>query len=223
MNFLIKIIYFCLTVLSFTAFSLQNGLGNKPILGWSSRLFPNTTEELLKSQAEALIRTQLNSKGYSHIIIENWCDHLNSFDFGTNAIASKYFTDKSLRAISTFLHSAKLNVGIRLDHRYRGCSSFSDYSALEESDSLIFSEWELDYIHYENCFGDERRAIMKYKTFSESLNKTGRPIFLSFGKVPIELLMMKNSISNAFQVSNVGLDNWDSFVSKYRLKKLLYK
>ena len=82
------------------------------------------------------------------------------------------------------LHSMGLGFGMYSSAGKFTCAQYAGSLGHETQDAQTFASWGVDYLKYDNCYneGQEGTALIsynRYKTMSDALNATGRPILYS--------------------------------------------
>jgi alpha-galactosidase len=104
-----------LALLPSVAFAADNGLGGKPLMGWSSwsHFHKGINEKVIQAQGDAMA-TRLKAFGYTYVNLDSgWRDY-NKWDANGREIwdASKF--PAGLPALAAALHAKGLNLGIYL-------------------------------------------------------------------------------------------------------------
>ena len=143
---------------------LPRKTSNRPIMGWSSwnTYHVNISEELIKQQADALIKHGLKEAGYNYINIDD--GFFGHRDERGNASASRRFPN-GMKVVSDYIHSLGLKAGIYSDAGDNTCGSIYDndangvgsglYGHEQQDMDLYLKEWNYDFIKIDYCGGRE--------------------------------------------------------------------
>ena len=164
---------------SYSGFSQDhNNLAQTPPMGWNSwNLFEgDVSEDLLKEIADAMEETGMKDAGYEYIIIDDiW---QGGRDNRNNIIPDPEKFPNGIKALADYIHSKGLKLGIYSTAAQLTCAGYTASYGFEEQDAKTFAEWGIDYLKYDYCNapGDMQTAIERYKTMSDALKSTERPI-----------------------------------------------
>ena len=159
---------------------------DRPIMGWSSwnTYHVNISEELIKQQADALIKHGLKEAGYNYINIDDGF-------FGHRDETGKMHPHpdrfpNGMKVVSDYIHSLGLKAGIYSDAGDNTCGSIYDndangvgsglYGHEQQDMDLYLKEWNYDFIKIDYCGGrelglDEEK---RYSTICQAIANTGR-------------------------------------------------
>ncbi|CAN1221874.1 unnamed protein product [Linum grandiflorum] len=140
-------------------FLLANGVALTPPMGWNSwnHFQCNVDEHMVKSSADALVSTGLAAQGYRYVNIGNMRANSSTFPSG-------------IKALSDYVHSKGLKLGIYSDAGFRTCSKKMPGSLHhEEQDARTFAEWGVDYLKYDNCYHDGSKPHIRYGVYTTSI------------------------------------------------------
>ena len=170
----------CMASLSAFAF-------NPPTLGWSSwnTFALNINEDVIKSQADAMVATGLDKAGYKFINIDDGYWDGRGAD-GKLRLNTKLFPS-GMRALVDYIHSKGLKAGIYSDAGDNTCGSGNrhawgigvGFAGHEEEDChLYFIDWDFDFIKVDYCGGahmglDEREQYTKISNAIKNCGKKG--------------------------------------------------
>lgn len=141
---------------------------DRPIMGWSSwnTYHVNISEELIKQQADALIKHGLKEAGYNYINIDDGF-------FGHRDETGKMHPHpdrfpNGMKVVSDYIHSLGLKAGIYSDAGDNTCGSIYDndangvgsglYGHEQQDMDLYLKEWNYDFIKIDYCGGRELGA-----------------------------------------------------------------
>merc|ERR1712166_317473 len=179
--------------------ALDNGLGQLPIMGWSTwNLFgcwgTNWTEVDIRQMADALVSSGMADAGYSYINLDGgW---LGGRDPATGApYPNAAMFPSGIPALVDYVHNKGLRFGIYRD-RHEGLGH-------EEIDAKQYAAWKCDYVKndgYGNSsqsYSHGQTATQVYADFRDAVNATGRPMALNI-KFDVE----PEGFASAFEIAN---------------------
>ncbi|MCS7003745.1 MAG: glycoside hydrolase family 27 protein [Cytophagales bacterium] len=138
-------------------------VNKKPMMGWSSwnHYHVNISEEIIKSQVDALKKLGLDKFGYRYINIDDgfWGGRDKN---GKILVHPKRFP-KGMRELSDYIHSKGLLAGIYTDAGIYTCGSYGDDDTIgvenglfghqEEDLRTLLIDWNYDFIKVDWCGG----------------------------------------------------------------------
>ncbi|GMH10884.1 hypothetical protein Nepgr_012725 [Nepenthes gracilis] len=191
---------------------LDNGVGLTPPMGWNSwnRFQCNVDEELIKATADALVSTGLAKLGYKYVNIDD-CWGERRRDPQGNLVANATSFPSGMAALGDYIHGLGLKFGIYSSAGTGTCCETMPGSlGHEQQDANTFASWGVDYLKYDNCVDPYTSPIIRYKTMSEALNNTGRPIFYNICvKNDMQPAIWGANIGNSWRTTEDIHDNWD--------------
>jgi hypothetical protein len=135
-----------------------------PTMGWSSwnTYGVNISEDLIKSQATAMVSKGLNTVGYKYINIDDGYFGGRGAD-GTLLIHPTRFPN-GLRPVVTHIHNLGLKAGIYSDAGHNTCGNYYNGDAISKNVGLyehdqkdcnmFFNDLKFDFIKVDFCGGD---------------------------------------------------------------------
>ncbi len=142
-----------------------------PILGWSSwnNFRVHINEQLIKSQADAMVWSGLYAAGYRYINIDD--GYFGGRDSSGNLIVDKAKFPSGLKHLVEYIHSKGLKAGIYSDAGRNTCGSMWDgdkngigvglYDHLEQDANFFFGECKFDFIKVDWCGGQQLKLEPK--------------------------------------------------------------
>ncbi len=139
---------------------------SSPIMGWASwnNFKNNINEDIIKSQADAMVNLGLNKLGYNFVNIDD-CFY-GGRDANGNLTVNKQKFPNGMKSLASYIHSKKLNAGIYSDVGINTCGSIGVKDTLgvgmglfghdEQDLNLYLKDWDYDFIKIDWCGG---RAI----------------------------------------------------------------
>ena len=135
-----------------------------PIMGWASwnNYRVNINEEIIKSQADAMVATGLKDAGYSFINIDD--GFYGGRDSTGHLKVHKQRFPSGMKSLADYIHSTGLKAGIYSDAGINTCASFWDKDTIgsgmglyghDQMDlTLYLKEWKYDFIKVDWCGGE---------------------------------------------------------------------
>ena len=164
-----------------------------PPMGWSSWYMSYTaiSDRMIRSQAEAMVRSGLADHGYSYVNIDDgWNVKLNSDDpqLGGatrddrgNLKSNRNFPD--MKGMCDHVHGLGLKIGIYISPGPDTCAGFAGSYKHEEQDARQFADWGFDFLKYDWCgyrsiARDKSRPELQkpYLVMRKALDKVGRDL-----------------------------------------------
>lgn len=150
-----------------------------PPMGWNSwntfRLEIN--EEVVKGIADAFIEKGLKDAGYEYIVIDDGWQI--SRDEEGNIIANPEKFPSGIQALTEYIHSKGLKMGIYSDAGSKTCGNFPGSLGHEYQDARQYAAWGIDYLKYDWCHTGNQSAPDSYQLMRDALETAGRPIVFS--------------------------------------------
>jgi len=157
-------------------------------MGWNTfnTFAGNFDENLIREMADIMVSSGLRDAGYEYIIIDdNWTGQRDSLGFLT--VDKKRFPS-GMKAISDYIHSKGLKLGLYSDAGYKTCGGYVSSRGHEFQDAIMFAKWGADYLKYDWCNSENLNPIGAYTTMRNALYAAGRPIVFSLcDGVPMSL------------------------------------
>ena len=163
-----------------------------PMMGWASwnSYRVNISEDLIKRQADALVRGGFAAAGYNYVNIDDgWFGGRDKS--GRNTVHAKRFPN-GLKPVADYIHAKGLKAGIYSDAGENTCGWYFDgekqavkvgfYGHEEEDARLYFDEWGFDFVKVDfgGCTdnGNEAHVWMdpkeRYTAVANAIAKTKR-------------------------------------------------
>jgi alpha-galactosidase len=155
------------------------GLAKTPQMGWNSwnKFGCNVSEQLIRETADAMVSSGMRDAGYRYINIDDcWHGERDARGF---IQANKERFPSGMKALSDYVHSKGLKLGIYSDAGFKTCGGKPGSRGYEYQDALTYAEWGVDYLKYDWCNVTGLKAEGAYLTMREALRKAGRPILFS--------------------------------------------
>ncbi len=182
-----------LLAMSLFACGLCSNAQNGPTMGWSSwnTYGVNINEELIKSQADAMVNKGFRAVGYDHINIDDGFFGGRDTETGELLIHPTRFPN-GLKPVADYIHSKGLKAGIYSDagcntcgNRYNGdylSVNVGFYNYDQHDADFYFKECGFDFVKVDFCGGDPGQNSQglaldpqeRYTAISNAIKKTGR-------------------------------------------------
>jgi len=161
--------------------ALENGLARTPPMGWNSwaTYELSINEELIRSIADAMVRTGMRDGGYEYVIVDaGWKAKNRNLDGNLQPDPNKF--PSGMKALADYIHARGLKFGIYTDAGSMDCVSDQPGSkGFEEQDARVFAAWGVDYVKEDWCNTQGIDAKEAYGKMSQAIAATGRPIVFS--------------------------------------------
>jgi alpha-galactosidase len=159
-------------------------LAPTPPMGWNSwnAFGCDVDERKIRDNADALVNSGLRDAGYLYVNLDDcWSAKHRKHD---RLVAKPGTFPSGIAALANFIHGRGLRLGIYADAGFRTCMGYPGSLGHEKVDARTFAAWGVDYVKYDNCHHPERLNtrrghLRRYRTMSNALAGTGRPIVLS--------------------------------------------
>lgn len=162
------------------AFSQEfDSLALTPPMGWNSwnKFGCSVSEKLIKEVADAMVSTGMSNAGYQYIVIDD-CWQTGRDEDG-NIIADAHLFPSGIKALADYIHSKGLKFGIYSCAGSKTCQKRPGSRGYQFQDARTYAKWGVDYLKYDWCFNEGQNAKAAYKTMSDALKESGRPIVFS--------------------------------------------
>lgn len=163
----------------FVRASERDSLALTPPMGWNSwNCFAcNINEAQIRNMADLIVSTGMKDAGYEYVNIDD-CWQIGRDKEGNIIVDSKAFPS-GIKALADYIHSKGLKFGIYSCAGNLTCAGRPGSRGYEYQDARTYAEWGVDYLKYDWCYAEDRSAKGAYRTMSDALNKSGRPIVFS--------------------------------------------
>lgn len=135
-----------------------------PIMGWASwnNYRVNINEDIIKSQADAMVTTGLKDAGYSFVNTDD--GFYGGRDKNGNLLVHKERFPSGMKSLAEYIHTKGLKAGIYSDAGINTCASYWDkdtigsgmglYGHDRKDLTLYLKEWKYDFIKVDWCGGE---------------------------------------------------------------------
>jgi len=156
-----------------------DGLALTPPMGWNTynTFAGKFNEKIIRDMADLIVSTGMKDAGYQYIIIDdNWTGTRDSLGFLT---VDQGRFPSGLKALSDYIHSKGLKLGLYSDAGYTTCGGFIGSRGHEFQDAIMLARWGCDYLKYDWCNTDGINAAGAYTTMRDAIHAAGRPMVFS--------------------------------------------
>jgi len=161
-------------------YSLDNGVGLTPALGWSTwnTFQGSVSDSLLRESADAMVSSGLLAAGYEYINLDDgWAI---GRDGQGNIIVDPKLFPNGLKPVSDYIHSKGLKFGMYTARGSTTCMGRPGADGHEEQDAAFYASIGTDYLKEDSCGGHTNGTMWEqYERMKVALNRTGRPIYFS--------------------------------------------
>ena len=209
---ILKVIFLIIYFLEII-YSLDNGLGRTPQMGWNTwnKFQCNISEQIIKDSIDVLNSSGLIEVGYKYINLDD-CWQKSRDENGTILPDYDAFPN-GIKYLVDYAHSKGLLFGLYSDAGIKTCAGRPGSLGYEEIDAKTYAEWGVDYLKYDNCFNEGIKSLDRYPKMRDALNKTGKPIFYSICQWGEEdVATWGKNVGNSWRTTGDISDNWNSMI-----------
>ena len=179
-KFVLAILFFPYFVFADAQVKSSTGsiLACTPPMGWMSwnNFSDHLKEKDIHEIADAMVKSGMLEAGYQYIFIDDGWQ--GGRDNRNNIIPDYTKFPSGMKALSEYLHSRGLKLGIYSDAAQTTCAGYTGSLNFETQDAQTFASWGIDYLKYDYCSApnDSATAKIRYKAMAEALRNSGRDI-----------------------------------------------
>lgn len=172
-----------LTLLIFASITIRSQsfdeLAKTPPMGWNSwnKFRCDISEKLIMETADAMVESGMKDAGYEYVVIDD-CWQVDRDENGELVPDTERFPS-GIKALLDYVHSLGLKFGIYSCAGDMTCQERPGSRGHEYQDAKTFAKWGVDYLKYDWCHHGELNAQASYRTMSNALKESGRPIVFS--------------------------------------------
>lgn len=193
---------------------LNKKRGRLPAMGWNSwNAFGSKNNEILtKAMADAIINLELNSLGYSYVVLDDGCYKSERVESMLNNEPIKF--PSGFKSLSDYIHSKGLKFGMYNDIGTNLCAgSAVGTCGFEYIDTKSYIDWGIDFLKVDNCyylwdnatFSDETNAKYTYAPNIRSITVVGEKLRITLKSTTEGILLGQGaSIDSEDYVSHIG-------------------
>jgi len=158
---------------------ISKDLALTPPMGWNSwnKFACNVSEEMIRSMADALIKSGMKDAGYQYVNIDD-CWQV-SRDANGSIVADPQRFPHGMKAVGDYIHSLGLKFGVYSDAGSKTCAGRPGGLGHEYQDAIQYAAWGVDYLKYDWCNTTTQDARASYANIRAALDASGRAIVLS--------------------------------------------
>src|ERR1700733_12123449 len=158
---------------------ISKDLALTPPMGWNSwnKFACSVSEDMIRSMADAMVKSGMKDAGYQYVNVDD-CWQV-SRDMSGNIVADPQRFPHGMKAVGDYIHSLGLKFGVYSDAGSKTCAGRPGGLGHEYQDALQYAAWGVDYLKYDWCNTGTEDGKAAYKTMSDALKSTGRPIVFS--------------------------------------------
>lgn len=154
-------------------------LAPTPPMGWNSwnKFGCNVSEDMIMGMADAMVSSGMKDVGYQYIVIDD-CWQVGR-DKDGNIIADPKRFPHGIKYVADYIHSKGLKFGIYSCAGSLTCAGRPGGRGYQFQDARQYAAWGVDYLKYDWCNSEYQNSKAAYKTMSDALKASGRPIVFS--------------------------------------------
>uniref|UniRef100_A0A131YM09 Alpha-galactosidase n=1 Tax=Rhipicephalus appendiculatus TaxID=34631 RepID=A0A131YM09_RHIAP len=210
---------------------LDNGVALTPPMGWLSweRFLCNIdcnkdpqnciSEQLYKTMADIMATQGYRDAGYQFVNVDDcWMADERDFDGHLRPNATRF--PNGIKALAAYIHDKGLKFGIYQDSGLKTCAGYPGALCHYVNDARTYADWGVDMVKLDGCNLNPRLMDILYPAYTQSLNRTGRPIVFScsWPAYQVDLGMKPNYRAiahscNLWRYYDDISDSWDSVLS----------
>eukprot|EP00397_Hematodinium_sp_SG-2012_P045760 GEMP01051505.1.p1 GENE.GEMP01051505.1~~GEMP01051505.1.p1 ORF type:complete len:368 (+),score=83.16 GEMP01051505.1:390-1493(+) len=128
-----------------------------------------------------------------------------------------------MQAVSDYVHSKNLLLGIYTDRGTKTCAGRPGSKNFEQVDAALFAQWKVDYVKEDSCYASTNHSVAfhDYGLFRDALNTTGRRIYFSLCGWSSRYAPVGAELGNSWRVSG-DVQNWSDVYKAVRINENLY-
>ncbi len=148
-------------------------------MGWNSwnKFRCEVSEKLIMEITDAMVSSGMRDAGYKYVVIDD-CWQVSRDTLG-NIICDPERFPSGMKALAGYVHSKGLKFGLYSCAGSATCQDRPGSRGYQFQDARTYAKWGVDYLKYDWCNDEGQNAKAAYKTMSDALKATGRPIILS--------------------------------------------
>ncbi|KAA8900681.1 hypothetical protein TRICI_006182 [Trichomonascus ciferrii] len=184
-----------------------NGVGERPAMGWNdwNSFGCEVSEDLVLGSAKKIVDLGLKELGYEYVVLDDCWSKGRGSDGTLQPDLDKF--PNGMKHVADKIHDMGLKYGMYSSAGTQTCGGYEGSLDHEEEDAKTFAEWGVDYLKYDNCHNQgltrsPKLSYDRFKSMSDALNKTGRPIYYALCNWGEDLVWdWAQDIANAWRIS----------------------
>ena len=204
-----------------------------PLMGWASwnNYRANISESIIKSQADAMVSSGLNTVGYNYINIDDGFFNGRNTDGSLKIDAVKF--PNGMKFLADYIHGKGLKAGFYSEAGADTCGSMYDgqtggsgaglYNHDQQDVDLMFKTWGFDFLKVDYCGGKKLNLDEKtrYTAIKQAIDNTGRTdVSMNVCRWEFPGAWV-TSIADSWRVSGDITLDWNSVVSCFNKNAFL--
>jgi len=204
-----------------------------PLMGWASwnNYRANISESIIKSQADAMVSSGLNTVGYNYINIDDGFFNGRNTDGSLKIDAVKF--PNGMKFLADYIHNKGLKAGFYSEAGADTCGSMYDgqtggtgaglYNHDQQDVDLMFKTWGFDFLKVDYCGGKKLNLDEKtrYTAIKQAIDNTGRTdVSMNVCRWEFPGAWV-TSIADSWRVSGDITLDWNSVVSCFNKNAFL--
>ena len=206
-TYLILFIY----IISITKiFSINNGLGLTPQMGWNTwnKFGCDINEDLIRDTIDTLNSSGLLEAGYKYINLDD-CWQIDRDNETNEIIADPEKFPSGIKELADYAHEKGLLLGLYSDAGTKTCAGRPGSLGYETIDANTYAKWGIDYLKYDNCYNKNIPSLDRYPVMRDALNHTNHSIFYSICQWGEENIpVWGKDVGNSWRTTGDISDNW---------------
>src|SRR5450631_3815270 len=175
------IFFFLFTAFVSDVFSQTTGnLAPTPPMGFNTwnTFQTKISEEMLQVMVDSFVSSGMKEAGYQYFVLDDGWMAMDR-DKNGSLVADPVKFPHGMKAFADYVHMKGLKFGIYNCAGSKTCAGYPGTRGHEYEDARLYASWGVDFLKYDWCNTDSLNAPEAYKTMSQALRATGRPIVFS--------------------------------------------
>jgi len=171
-------------------------------------------EETIREIADTMVADGLRDAGYRFVNVDD-CWGAPNRNASGKLVANHARFPHGMKALGNYLHARGFKFGIYADAGTHTCNKLGFPGSLghELTDARSFAHWGVDYLKYDNCYGNGVPALQRYQAMRNALDQVSRPIVYSISTWGhYSPWTWAPHISNLWRTSRDIHDSWASMI-----------
>eukprot|EP00823_Brevimastigomonas_motovehiculus_P004855 TRINITY_DN3316_c0_g1_i1.p1 TRINITY_DN3316_c0_g1~~TRINITY_DN3316_c0_g1_i1.p1 ORF type:complete len:413 (-),score=86.01 TRINITY_DN3316_c0_g1_i1:29-1267(-) len=212
---------FFLTLLVWSAHSLDNGMARTPFMGYNpwNQFNCHISDAIVRSQADAMVSLGLASHGYVYVGVDD-CWQV-SRDASGVIVADPEAFPHGMKALADYIHSIGLKFSIYSSAGNLTCKGRPSSLGYEKQDAKTYVEWGVDLVKYDECHPPLLPpAKQRFIAMRDALNATGRHMIYSMSAASDVAALWATPVANSWRTTMDERDTWTETLINMDLNNL---
>ncbi|CDW79993.1 melibiase family protein [Stylonychia lemnae] len=186
-------------------------------MGWNTwnKYNCQISEDIIKSNADEIVNLGLDKLGYVYVNIDD-CWQIKDRDAQNHVQYDKTKFPNGMKAIGDYLHSKNLKFGIYSSAGTMTCQQRAGSLDFETIDAADYYAWGVDYLKYDNCYNQGRKAVERYTKMRDALLAQPKQIYYSICNWGEEdTWKWAKDIGNSWRTTGDISNSWSSMRVNY--------